>query len=129
METVQNSFCLYKLLENKEECIVDAEGDIFYPIFSLGSVKETKEKLSSLHFKPMSFISLARDTILKFFPKQSFHFLEFVEWYAQNYSQLERVIVNKSGSKVLSWVTTRDIRDSLGLSKSIFLNSEPFSEL
>lgn len=129
METVQNSFCLYKLLDEKEEYIIDTEGDIFYPILSLCSVKETRDRLSSLHFEPTSFLSLVGDTILKFYPKHSFDFFEFVEWYTQKYSQLERVIVNKSRSKIQSQVTTQDIRESLGLSKSILLNSEPFNEL
>ena len=69
METAQNTFYLCKLLDEKEDCIVDIEGDIFYPILSLGSVKETKERLSSLHFEPMNFFSLAMDSIIKFCPE------------------------------------------------------------
>ena len=116
-------------MDEKEDCIVDTEGDVFYHVLSLGSAKEIKEKLSSMHSEPIYILNLAKNTINKFFPEQSFYFPDFVKWCALNYSQLERVIMNKNGSKIFSRVTAQGIRDLLRLSESNFQNSEPFNEL
>ena len=81
----------------KEYCIANRESYVLNLVLSMGIVKQIKEKLFSLHSESIDILGLAKNTIIDLFPKQSFHFPEFVEWCAQNYSQSERVIMNKDG--------------------------------
>lgn len=55
-------------------------------------------------------------------------FPKFTQWCVDNYSKTKRVIVNSTGSKVLCWIDVKTVRDSLGLSESIVIESERFTE-
>ena len=49
MENGQGSMLLCKVLDAKEEILVDREGNIFYPNLSVVSVSHSKERLWELN--------------------------------------------------------------------------------
>jgi hypothetical protein len=129
MESTRNLFFLCKNLDEKEESIVDKEGDIFDPILSVSSISESKNKLVALEIENYDVLSSARASISRFCQEQTCHFPEFVSWCATNYSHTKRVIVAFDGSKILCRVNSQVIRDSLGLFHPFPQNFVSFDEV
>ena len=59
-------------MDEKEYCMADTKGDVFYLVLSMGSAKEMKEKLFYLHSRSIEILGLAKKTIIKFCPEESF---------------------------------------------------------
>jgi hypothetical protein len=70
----------------------------------------------------------AQASIVPYAIEVAFPFLEFVSWCAEQYSQEEKIILNKLGSKVLCRVDNPSIRHALGTLESSPVGSKPFEE-
>jgi hypothetical protein len=57
-----------------------------------------------------------------------FQFPKFIGWCAKQYTESERVVIDKNGSKVLCKIDAMSIRESLKITKSFSENFEPFDE-
>ena len=101
MENSQGSMLLCKVLDVKEEILVDREGNIFYPNLSVGIVSHSKEHFWELNSQGEDVLNVHSSFLYNFYIQHTLHFLEFVEWCVNKYSFTERVIMNSGTTKIL----------------------------
>ena len=101
MEKGQDSIILYKLLDSKEEVIVDREGNIFDLVLSICSISPSKEWLWEFKTRGNDVLNVVGSLLYHFSIEKTLHFPEFVEWCVNNYSLTERVIMNSNTTIIL----------------------------
>ena len=67
-------------------------------------------------------------SLILYATKFCFQFPEFTGWCAKQYSESERVVIDKKGSKVLCKIDVVSVRESLKIPNSFSDNFEPFDE-
>ena len=95
MEEASSSVSLWKFLDRKEEVIVDRDGNVFDPIFSVCRISQSKEQLWSFKSQGRDVLNAWNSFMYYFSIEQTLYYPEFVEWCVNNYSPTERVIMNK----------------------------------
>jgi hypothetical protein len=78
--------------------------------------------------KQIPFLEAVQASIVPYVVEVAFPFPEFIGWCAEQYSQEEKVVLNKLGSDVLCRVDSPSIRYALGIPESPSAVSEPFEE-
>lgn len=56
-------------MDEKEDCIADTKGGVFYLVLSVGSDKEIKEKIFFVHSEPIDILGLSKNTIIELCPE------------------------------------------------------------
>lgn len=83
MESLAENFTLCKFLDPNEDHIVDTYGEIFKALLTLGTMKESKQKLFIL--SPS--IPDQLKVVVNFYTLEpSYLFPEFVQWSVSHYS-------------------------------------------
>ena len=101
MEKGQDSIILYKLLDSKEEVIVDREGNIFDLVLSICSISPSKEWLWEFKTQGNDVLNVVGSLLYHFSIEKTLHFPKFVEWCVNNYSLIERVIMKYSNTTII----------------------------
>ena len=99
MENSQGSMLLCKVLDVKEEILVDREGNIFYPNITVGIVSHSKERFWELNSQGEDVLNVHSSFLYNFYIQHTLHFLEFMEWCVNKCSFTERVIMNSGTTK------------------------------
>ena len=79
MERGQFYVLLYRVLDEKQEVLINIEGIIFYQILSIGNISHSKEHLLELRSQGRDVLNVCNSFLYYFSIEQTLHFLEFVE--------------------------------------------------
>jgi hypothetical protein len=112
----------------KEETLIDRDSDIFDTEITVSPIFVSRANLLDNVEKRIPFLEAAQSSIAPYVIEIAFPFPEFIIWCAKQYSQEERVILNKFGSEVLCRVDNPSIRHALGTPESSPAMTEPFEE-
>ena len=74
-------------------------------------------------------MNVCKSFLYYFAIEQTFHFPEFMEWCAMNYSPSQRIIVSHSTSRILCKINAKVIHENLNLLDSYPDQREPVNEL
>ena len=96
-----------------EEVLGYRDGEIFYTILSFGHVSQLKTKIKAFKYQGTDLHGVFKSHFYFFCPEQTLNFLNFVEWYASNYSSYERVVMDSTKTKIMCLFNALFIRDSL----------------
>jgi hypothetical protein len=113
---------------SNEEALIDRDSDVFDTEITISPISVSRSNLSDNVGKHIPFLEAVQATIVPYVVEVAFPFPEFIGWCAEQYSQEEKVVVNKQGSEVLCRVESLSIRDALGIPESFSIVSEPFDE-
>jgi hypothetical protein len=86
---------------SKEESLIDRDFDVFNKETMVSPVSVSKENLLNNDGSCIPFLEASQASFTPYVVETVFPFPEFVSWCAEQYSQGERVILNKLGSEVL----------------------------
>ena len=117
-----------RILDEREECLVDRDRGVYDPFLYVGSVSVIKEKLWRYNSQGNDILNACNSFLYHFSIEQTLHFHEFVEWCAVNYSSSERVIVSHSTSRILCKIDAKAIRENLNLPNNYPDSREPVNE-
>jgi hypothetical protein len=113
---------------SKEEALIDKDSDVFYTEITVSPISVSRSNLLDNVGKHIPFLEAAQASITPYTIEVIFPFPEFVRWCAKQYSQEEKVILNKLGSEVLCEIDSPSIRHTLNSLESFPTVSEPFEE-
>jgi hypothetical protein len=113
---------------SNEEALIDRDSDVFDTEITISPISMSRANLSDNVGKQIPFLEAVQATIVPYVVEVMFPFPEFIGWCAEQYSQEEKVVVNKQGSEVLCRVESLSIRGTLGIPESFSTVSEPFEE-
>jgi hypothetical protein len=88
-------------LASREEALIDRDSDVFDTKIIVSPISMSRLNLLDSVGKRIPFLEEAQASITPYVVEVVFPFLEFVRWCAEQYSQVEKVILNKVGSDVL----------------------------
>ena len=128
MEKEQSSGILYRVLDEREEVVIDRERNVFDPILSICSVLVSKECLWQYKTQGNDILNVCNSFLYYFVVEQALPFPEFFEWCANNYSSSERVIMSRTSSKILCRINAKSVREMLSLPDNFPINPEFFNE-
>ena len=111
-----------------EEALIDRDFDVFDTIITVSPISMSRANLSNHVGRQICFLEAIQASIVPYVIEVSFHFPKFIGWCEEQYSQEEKVIMNKQRFKALYRVESLSIQDSLSIPKSFFVASEPFDE-
>ena len=83
-----------RVLDEREEVVVDRERNVLDPILSVCSVSVSKENLWQHNSQGNDILNFCSSFLYYFSIEQTLPFPEFVEWCENNYSSSERVIMS-----------------------------------
>ena len=134
MEKEQGSGVLCRVLDEREEVVVDSQRNVCDPILSVCSVSVWKEHLWQYNSQGNDILNVCSSFLYYFAIEQTLPFPEFVEWCANSYSSFERVIMSPTTSKILCRVDAKTIHGILSLSDNFpnsceSLNGQVLNEL
>ena len=115
MEKEQGSGILCRVLDEREEVVVDRERNVCDHILSVCSVSVSKEHLWQYNSQGNDILNVCISFLYYFAIEQTLPFPEFVEWCVNNYSSSERVIMSHTTSKILCKVDAKNVRGILSL--------------
>ena len=104
-----------RILDEREEYLVDRDRGVCDPFLSVGSVSVSKEILWQYNSQGNDILNACKSFLYHFAIEQTLHFPEFAEWCAVKYSCSERVIVSHSTSRILCKINAKSIRENLNL--------------
>jgi hypothetical protein len=107
-------------ISSKEEALIDRDSDVFDIEITVSPVSVSKSNLLDKVGTRIPFLEAAQASITPYVVEVVFPFPEFVSWCAEQYSQEERVILNKLGSKVLCEVGSPYFKGSKGLATALW---------
>jgi hypothetical protein len=113
---------------SKEEALIDRDSDIFDTEITVSPISVSRANLLDNVGKRIPFLEAAQASITPYAVEVAFPFPEFISWCAEQYSQEEKVILNKLGSEVLCRVDSPSIRHALSTPESSPAASKPFEE-
>ena len=100
---------LNRVLDEREEFMVDRDRGVYDPFLSIGNVSVTKERLWQYNLQGNDILNACKSFLYYFAIEQTLPFPEFAEWCASNYSPSERVIMSRSMSKILCRIDAKTI--------------------
>ena len=86
MEKEQSSGILCRVLDEREEVVIDRERNVFDPILSVCSVSISKERLWQYNLEGNDILNVCNSFLYYFVVEQTLPFPEFCEWCANSYS-------------------------------------------
>jgi hypothetical protein len=113
---------------SNEEALIDRDSDVFDTEITISPISVSRSNLSDNVGKHIPFLEAVQASIVPYVVEVTFPFPEFIGWCAEQYSQEEKVVVNKQGSEVMCRVESMSIRDALSIPESFSAVSEPFNE-
>jgi hypothetical protein len=84
-----------------EESLVDRDSDVLDTKITIEPVSMSKSNLSDNVGRKISFLEEVQASIVPYTFEVAFPFPEFIGWCVEQYSQEEKVILNKLGSEVM----------------------------
>ena len=117
-----------RILDEREEYLVDRDRGVCDPFLSVGSVSVSKERLWQYNSQGNDILNACKSFLYHFAVEQTLHFPEFAEWCAVNYSSSQRVIVSHSTSRILCKIDAKVIRENLNLPDNYPDSHEPVNE-
>ena len=115
MEKEQGLGVLCRVLDEREEFVVDRERNVCDPVLSVGNVSVSKEQLWQCNLQGNDIQNIYGSFSYYFAVEQTLPFPEFVEWCVNSYSPSERVIMSHTTSKILCKVDAKIVHGILGL--------------
>jgi hypothetical protein len=85
----------------KEEALIDRDSDVFDVVITISPVSVSRTKFLDNVGKQLPFLESFQASIFPYVVEIAFPFLKFISWCAEQYSQEEKVVLNKLGSEVL----------------------------
>jgi hypothetical protein len=113
---------------SNEESLIDRDSDVFDTKITISPISVSRDNLSDNVGKQIPFLEVVQATIAPYIVEVVFPFSEFIGWCTEQYSQEEKVIVNKQGSEVLCRVEGLSIQSALDILDSFSTMSKPFEE-
>jgi hypothetical protein len=95
---------------------------------TISPISVSRANLSDNVGRQIPFLEAVQASIVPYVVEVAFPFPEFIGWCAEQYSQEEKVVLNKLGSEVLCRVDSLSIRYALDIPESPSTVSEPFEE-
>ena len=117
-----------RILDEREEYLVDRDRGVCDPFLSMGSVSFSKERLWQYNSQGNDILNACKSFLYHFVVEQTLRFPDFAEWCAVNYSSSERVIVSHSTSRILCKIDAKAIRENLNLPDNYLENRESVNE-
>jgi hypothetical protein len=111
-----------------EKSLINRDSDVFDTEITVSPVYVFRANLSDHVGRQIPFLEGVQASIVPYVVEVAFTFPEFIGWCAEQYSQEERVILNRLGSEVLCRIDCSSIRYTLDIPKSPSTVSEPFKE-
>jgi hypothetical protein len=115
-------------ISSREEALIDRDSDVFDTEITVSPISVSRSNLLDNVGTHIPFLEAAQASITPYVVEVVFPFPEFVSWCAEQYSQEERVILNKLGSEVLCEIDSPSLRHTLSIPESSPTVSEPFEE-
>ena len=79
------------------------------------SISQSKEQLWSIKSEGIDVLNVWNSFMYYFCVEQTLYYPGFVEWCVNNYSPIERVIMNKNATNILCQVNTKFIHEVLNV--------------
>jgi hypothetical protein len=98
---------------SNEESLIDQDSDVFDTEITVSPISMSISNLFDNVGKQIPFLEAVQAVIVPYVVEFSFPFPKFVGWCTEQYSQEDKFILNKRGSKVLCRVEILSIRDAL----------------
>ena len=117
-----------RILDEREEYLVDRDRGVYDPFLSVGSVSIIKERLWRYNSQGNDILNACKSFLYHFSIEQTLHFPEFAKWCAVNYSSSQRVIVSHSTSRILCKIDAKVIRQNLNFPDNYPDSREPVNE-
>ena len=114
-----------RILDDREDYLVDRDRGVCDPFLSIGSVSVSKERLWQYNSQGNDVLNVCKSFLYYFAVEQTLHFLEFAEWCAVNYSPSQRIIVIQSTSRILCKINAKFIREKIKFPDSYLDSREP----
>ena len=121
MEKEQGLGVLCRVLDEREEVVVDRERNVCDLVLSVGSVSVSKEHLWQYNSQGNDILNVYSSFSYYFAIEQTLPFPEFVEWCTNSYSSSERVIMSHTTSKILCKVDAKTVHRILSLPDNFFI--------
>ena len=128
MEKEQGLGFLCRVLDEREEFVVDRERNVCDLVLSVGNVSVSKERLWQCNLQGNDVLNICSSFSYYFAIEQTLSFPEFVEWCTSNYSPSERVVMSHTTSKIFCKVDAKSIRGIINLPDSFPDNCESLNE-
>jgi hypothetical protein len=84
-----------------EEALIDRDSDVFDTEITVSPVFASRSNLLDNVGRQLPFIEIVHASIVPYTIDVLFPFLKFIGWCTEQYSQEEKVVLNKLGSDVL----------------------------
>ena len=75
-----------RIIDDREDYLVDRDRGVCDPFLSIGSVSVSKERLWHYNSQGNDVLNVCKSFLYYFALEQTLHFPEFTEWCAVNYS-------------------------------------------
>ena len=124
MEREQGLGVLSRVLDEREEFVIDRDRNVYDPVLSVGEVSVSKEWLWWYNLQGNDILSFCKSFSYYFAIEHTLPFPEFVEWCTSSYSPSERVIMSHATSKILCKIDAKTIHRILNLLDSFLDNCE-----
>jgi hypothetical protein len=111
-----------------EEALIDRDSDVFDTEITVSPVSVSRANLSDHVGRQIPFLEVVQASIVPYVIEVAFPFPEFIGWCVEQYSQEEKVVLNRLGSEVLCRIDCSSIRYALDIPESPSTTSEPFEE-
>jgi hypothetical protein len=108
--------------ENNEEALIDRDNDVCDPEFIVAPISQLRSNLVDVRGKGFPFLESVQASLILYATELCFQFPKFIGWCAEKYSESERVVIDKKGSKVLCKIDVVSVRESLKIPKSFSEN-------
>ena len=128
MEREQGLGVLSRVLDEREEFVVDRDRNLCDPVLSVGNVSVSKEWLWQCNLQGNDVLNICSSFSYYFAIEQTLPFPEFVEWCTRSYTPFETVIMSHTTSKILCKIDAKAIRGILNLPDSFPDNCESVNE-
>ena len=116
---------LNRVLNEREEFLVDRDRGVYDPFMSMENVSVIEERLWQYNSQGNDILNACKSFLYYFSIEQTLPFPEFTEWCASNYLSSERVIMSRSTSKILCRIDAKAICGFLNLPDN-YLDSAEF---
>jgi hypothetical protein len=113
---------------SSEEVLIDRYLDVFDTEITISPISVSRANLFDNVGKQIPFIEVVHATIFPYTLEVAFPFPKFIGWCRNQYSQEDKVVLNKQGSKVLCRVEILSIHNTLSIPESLSIVSKPFEE-
>jgi hypothetical protein len=111
-----------------EESLIDRDSDVFDTEITISPVSVSRVNMSDHVGRKLPFLEVVQASIVPYAIEVTFPFPEFIGWCAEQYSQEQKVILNRLGSEVLCRINCPSIRYALDIPESPSTTSKPFDE-